>query len=320
VNIDSSVLAPVIYGLSGEDGNINLSDGQALTIDISNASNAHEFGGNIGNEGPPNATLTVTSSTGGDALYLSGYNNYAGGTFITNKGAVALGSSYSLGNGPVTLNTTLAGAIALNSGVTFNNDLIYSGGMLQGFGTFSPASVNGTPGGPVVFDAGKGVVGGVFTLGPHSVPGTLTITTGVDLANGGKMVWLLQDADRTDGYSSLNVNGANLNISATTGQFKIFLASLDNNGAAGWANLTGGQAYTFTIATTSGALTGFDPTAFTIDTSLFQNTFIVSPFLTADANNLFLNFTAVPEPETYALMGLGLGAVLFPALRRRKRV
>ena len=318
VNIDT--LAPVIYGISGETGAFNLNNLQALTIDISNASNAHEFGGTLGNESSPNATLTVTSSTGGDALYLYGNNNYSGGTFITNKGAVALGNNYALGAGPVTLNTTMAGALALNAGVTLNNDLVYTGGTLQGFGTFSPASVNGTPGGAIVFGSGKGLVGGVFGLGNKGTPGKLTITTGVDFANGGAMVWLLQDANRSDGYSTVNVNGANLNISATTGQFKIFLTSLDNTGVAGWANLTNGNAYQIAIATTTGTLSGFDPTAFTVDTSQFQNTFIVLPFLTADTNNLYLNFTAFPEPSTYALLGLGLGAVLFPALRRRKRI
>ena len=317
VNIDTT--APVIYGLGGEDGSINLNNGQALTIDISNNSNDHHFGGHIGNESSPNASLTVTSTTGGDALYLSGNNNYTGGTFITNKGAVALGNSQALGSGPVTLNTSIGGAIALNVGVGFSNDLIYTGGMLQGFGTFSPASVNGTPGGAIVFDSGKGVVGGVFGLGTRSVPGQLTITNSVDLANGGIMVWTLQNADQTGGFSQLSVSGGNLNISATTGQFHVFLASLDSNGTAGWANLTGGQAYSLAIATTTGTLTGFNASDFTLDTSLFQNSFIVSPFLTADANNLYLNFTAVPEPSTYALMGLGLGAVLFPALRRRKR-
>jgi len=327
LNLDTP--ASVIYGISGETGSITMNNGQSLTIDISNSNNSHEFGGFMGNESSPNASLTVTSSTGGDALYLYGNNNYSGGTFIINKGAVALGDSNALGSGTVTLNTTIAGALAVNAGVTFSNDLVYTGGTLQGFGTFSPTSVNYTPGGPIAFGSGQGVVGGVFGLGNKGTPGTLTITTGVDFANGGAMVWMLQDANHPGGYSVLNVNGANLNFSASAGGFKIFMASLDNTGAAGFAGLTGGQAYTFAVATTTGggqltvnggSWTNFDSTAFTLDTSMFQNPFIVSPYLSADANNLSINFTAVPEPETYALMGLGLGAVLFPALRRSKRV
>jgi len=65
-------------------------------------------------------------------------------------------------------------------------------------------------------------------------------------------------------------------------------------------------------------LTGFTPADFTINTSLFQNP-STNIFLTADANNLFINFTPVPEPSTYALLGLGLSALVLPVLRRRKR-
>ncbi len=41
-------------------------------------------------------------------------------------------------------------------------------------------------------------------------------------------------------------------------------------------------------------------------------------YLTADAQNIYLNFQAVPEPSTYALLALGSGWVAV-ALRRRRR-
>ncbi len=327
--VNFNTVSPVIHGLQGADGTINMNDGLDLTIDMSNPLNSHDFGGFIGNESPPNATLTVTSSTGGDALYLYGNSNYASGTFITNKGAVALGNDHALGAGPVTLNTTMAGGLALNAAVTFSNDLIYTGGTLQGFGTFAPASVNSVAGGPVIFDSGKGIVAGVYGLGSKGTNGKLTLATGADFASGGAYLWTIQDGIRSDGFSTLVVDGTNnLNISATSGStFTVFLASLDSLGAPGFAsNLTLGSNNMFLIATTTGGgmittggLPGFDATDFTVDTSLFSNP-VTSVFLTADANNLWINFTPVPEPSTYALLGLGLGAVLFPAIRRRKRV
>jgi len=332
--LNFNTLNPVIHGIQGADGTINMNDGLALTIDMSISTNDHEFGGFMGNESPPNASVTVTSTTGGDALYLYGNSNYSGGTFIgtgnTDHAALALGadSDQVLGSGPVVLNTGMGGALALNVGVTFNSDLNYKNGVLQGFGNFQPASLTegGMPVSVFTFDAGKGVVPGIYGLGNKSVTGKLTITSGVDFASGGAMLWSIQDGARTDGFSTLIVDGStggSFNVSANPGgQFNLFLASLDSTGAPGAAsNLTFGSNNSFLLVHgINGATITWDSVQsdFNIDTSLFA-TPVSSVFLSQVGDDLFINFTAVPEPSTYALMGLGLGAVLFPALRRRKR-
>jgi len=64
-------------------------------------------------------------------------------------------------------------------------------------------------------------------------------------------------------------------------------------------------------------VTNFSATDFMMDTSLFQNG-VSSAFLTADATNIYINFTPVPESSTYGLLGLGLSAMVLPVLRRRK--
>ena len=333
--LNFNTLNPVIHGLTGADGTINMNDGLALTIDMSITTNDHEFGGFMGNESAPVASVTVTSTTGGDALYLYGTGNYSGGTYIgtgsSDHAALALGadSNQVLGSGPVVLNTGMSGALALNVGVTFNSDLNYKGGVLQGFGTFAPNTI--TEGGMLVsaitFDAGKGVAPGIYGLGNKSVTGKLTITSGVDFASGGAMLWSIQDGARTDGFSTLIVDGStggSFTISAMPGsQFNLFLASLDSTGAPGAAaNLTFGSNNTFLLVHgINGATITWDSVQgdFNIDTSLFS-TPVSSVFLSQVGNDLFINFTPVPEPSTYALLGVGLGAVLFPALRRRKRV
>ncbi len=329
VEFTSNALNPVIYGLKDEnhEGYLGLYYSNQLTINTSNSANDHDFGGSFDSDDDATASITVTSNSSNDPLYLHGHSTYFAGNFNIgtsnlDQTAVAIGTDDALGYGTVTLNTSLSGGFALNKGVTFTNPFVYNNGVLLGFGTFSPSAIteNGMGTSVIKFDTGKGVVPGIFGLGNHNVPGTLTITSGVDFANGGAMLWSLQDANSTSGHSLLAVNGSDLNISATTGQFKIFLATLDGNGAPGIASLTGGFAYNIAIATTTGgSVLNFNAADFTIDTSMFQNTFIVSPFLTTDGTSIFVNFTAVPEPETYALMSLGLGAVLFPALRRRKR-
>jgi hypothetical protein len=325
VDFSANALNPVIYGLNGDVGYITLYNANALTIDMSNPLNGSEFGGTI-DDGGSGGSITITSSVSADALYLHGHNTYSGGTFIgtgsSDKAALAIGTDDALGTGPVTLNTSLNGAFAVNAGVTFTNDFVYTGGTLQGFGTFQPASVNSVAGGPIIFDTGKAVVPGIFGLGTHGVPGQLTLATGADFANGGAFLWSLQDVTRPDGHSTLIVDGTNnLNISATGGGFTIYLATLDATGAPGAANLTAGTPYTFTIATTTGGgmVTNFNAADFTIDSSLFMNGALTNVSITADSTDLFINFTPVPEPSTYALLGLGLSAVVLPVLRRRKR-
>lgn len=84
-------------------------------------------------------------------------------------------------------------------------------------------------------------------------------------------------------------------------------------------NFNSGVAYTWKLATAAGGITGFDPSRFTLDTSDFTNSLgIGSFFVSQSGNDLLLNFTPVPEPSTYALMFLGLGAVAL-AVRRRRR-
>ncbi|MCX6954673.1 MAG: PEP-CTERM sorting domain-containing protein, partial [Verrucomicrobia bacterium] len=67
-----------------------------------------------------------------------------------------------------------------------------------------------------------------------------------------------------------------------------------------------------------GGVTGFSANAFQFNTSQFQNsTGIGSFFVSQSGNNLSLNFIPIPEPSTYALLALGLGAVWIVSRRRK---
>ena len=74
----------------------------------------------------------------------------------------------------------------------------------------------------------------------------------------------------------------------------------------------------WTILNSEGGLSGFDISDWTIDTAQFANGHSGTFSLSADANNVYLNYTPVPEPEPVALLGgaaiLGLGG----RLRRRR--
>ena len=228
-----------------------------------------------------------------------------------------LGCNTAAGTGSITVNTT-NGGLVLNSGVTLTNNLNYMAGGLGGFGTFAPLDSLSNPV-LITFGAGKTVIGGLGGLTSSGPVGTLNFAYNVQFANGGTYLWTLQDVTRTDGLSLLNISG-NLNITASAGGFNLEIITFDSTGNEGLANLTVGTPYSLVIAHASGGITGFSPSAFTINASQFQNgTLSPTVFtLTQSGNDLYLNFTPIPEPSTYALLGLGLGAVLVPALRRRR--
>jgi hypothetical protein len=76
------------------------------------------------------------------------------------------------------------------------------------------------------------------------------------------------------------------------------------------------------IANSTG-ITGFAVNKFLIDGTNFTNplnggTFSIVQGTSGGLQALFLNFTPVPEPSTYALLAVGLGSLLLPAIRRRQ--
>jgi hypothetical protein len=305
---------PVLYGLTGTSGSIILGGTTNLILDASIGTHDFNYAGGISGTG--GLTITAPMATSASAVALRGSSSYSGGTTVLNYGVVALDQSDSLGTGMVTLNAP-NGGILVGPAVTMTNPLTFTSGALAGFGTYDPTGTATltfntghivSPGTGILFD-GSGV----------SATGELTLATDVTFANGGSYVWTLQDVNRPDGYSLLNISG-NLAITATSGGFVLKIATFDSSNFLGDANLLLGQPYTLPIITTTGSITGFSTSAFTIDASLFQSGAMAPSMfaLTQSGSTIYLTFTAVPEPSTYALLALGLGAVFVPLRRRRK--
>ena len=77
--------------------------------------------------------------------------------------------------------------------------------------------------------------------------------------------------------------------------------------------------YTWTLLT-SGNLSGFNASDFAINDSSFTNSLGIGSFFVSSAgNSIFLNFTPMPEPSTWAMIAVGLGLTAFAAWRRRGR-
>ncbi|WP_438479960.1 beta strand repeat-containing protein [Oleiharenicola lentus] len=266
------------------------------TVDLRNASNAAItviVGGNNSSTAYSGA-FTGTgnfSKTGSGTLTLSGTSSHTGYT--------------SVGDGTLIVNGSVA---------TSNHTEVAGSGRLSGSGTVGALTL---------------YFGG--SVAPGNSPGTLN--AGNTTWNGGASYeWEINNSANPSApsaagtnYDLLSISGT-LTINATQGnEFTIKLASLLANNTSGDAlNFNAAQNYTYTIASATGGILGFDADAFTINSTGFTNATnggVWALTLGNSSRNLNLNFTAaaaaIPEPSTYAAIfgALALGLTIY---RKRK--
>lgn len=298
-------------------GPVTLAGSPAISIS-SDSSSPLIITGDVSESGGPQS-LTIN---GGGVLQLSGNNTYSGGTMILGSTVIA-GSDSALGSGNVALgNADFGGTLAINNGFTLTNPLTLSNGTLAGLGTFAPSS------GALTIGSGLTVSPGFIQTNSDHMPvngsiGTLTFSPGLTLDSGGTLALKFINATGTAGtdWDFVSVNGT-LSLTATSGSpFNLTLASYSNTTGAPdvLAGFDSSSSYTWQIASGT-SMTGFDPSAFNVDTSSFQNSLGTGQFfLTQSGNDLFLNFTPVPEPSTVALLSLGASVLVVAGRRRRRR-
>ena len=301
----SGTLGNVSPGVGDYAGNISIASTNSGRL-VYNSTSNQTLGGVISGAGAlfvENGTLTLTNAA----------NSYNGATTINNGTLAVTGAGSINSSSGVTIDG--AGATLLYSSSTdFDAPLTFTNGTVAG------TNWNGNLSGLVI--------GEFHTISPGNSPGTAN-TVDQTWAAGGTYLWEINDASAIagsdPGWDLLLGTGA-LDITATSGSpFAINITSLDlANNPGDAVNFDPNANYNWLIAQFGTAVSGFDPSAFTLNTLGFSNDFTGGTFgialggtngLQGDDSQIYLTYLGIPEPSRAILFALGLAA-LFGRRRR----
>jgi autotransporter-associated beta strand protein len=247
---------------------------------------------------------------GSGTLVLSGMNTFSGSTTVA-AGVLALDGSGSLVG---TTGIFIAGGAKFDVSARTNVFTVASPQVLAGSG------------------AVEGDIAVSGTIRPGDSPGTLVLTNGDLTWNaGGSYDWEIYDTDDGPGigWDKIDVVGGTLLFNGLAAQtpFNINLLSLSAlpSTAGPLAGFNAGSNYSWTILSTSNAISGFNASYFNLNTTGFApyNPYGGSFSLVANGKNLNLLYTGsatpIPEPGTWLAAALLTGAAYLRWRRRHSR-
>ena len=281
------------------------------------------------------STATVSGSTG--VTFASG----AGLGYMTGSSAVqvAAGATLQIGNGGTT-GSLVSGQGILNNGTvafdrsnafTFSNTMTGAGSLVQaGSGVSTLEGVQGYTGTTLVNE-------GTLLVNGTALSSATTVNDGGTLGGGGTVASVTLNAGGAispgNSIGQFNTNNGNLiwngQASGAFGQMKFELNALSNssdllNLGTGMMDQGTGVVFAFDFLGTGGAgftytLISFGSTDFTVDDFSYGNlaSGLTGSFV-QNADNLQFVVSAIPEPSTSALVGLGF-AFLLSRLPKRAR-